>query len=205
MPDFVSGPTIGPESLAAAGNVRTTAAGGKEIHIDSGILRSQYEAGGAQVTDPNFSPALIEGRPAIGDAVAADSTAELMSPEMMRAVMSGQPPDPKLMAQIATPAARPVQARPMLHGPVRLAEQRPESYGPIELRVPVGGGIVASVTFSGEPKAKHWKRLLAHIEIEADPDNEFEESVETPATRQEKEPSSSSESLRHRGRKRKEE
>ena len=192
MPQFIEGTPIGPEIIAAAGQIVTTPGGAKEIHINSAAQYSQYASmvgAGTDVTDPNFTPQLIEGPAAIS--AAAPSQPELLPPEVMKALMSGNPPPQNLMPQaVPTPAARPVFPSSQHAPDVQLKANA------IELRVPVGGGIVASVTFSGEPKAKHWKRLLAHIQIEADPDNEFQE--ETITTKGRAQPIEKQESARTR-------
>jgi hypothetical protein len=164
MPSFVEGPMIGPESLAAGGSVVTSPAGAKEIHFDSAAIRAQYESSAAMAPAPGFEPPIAEGAPAEAE--------QPLTAEVMKALMSGNPPPAKAMPVASTLPSSPI-------GTFRAPILPPPPAGAIELRVPVGGGITATVTFSAQPKAKHWKRLLAHIEIEADPDNEFEEETPT--------------------------
>jgi hypothetical protein len=159
MPDFIQGPTITSDIVAAQGNLVTTPAGGKDIHFDSGVLRAKYAEGAAG--NGEMMPAIPEGAPAI-------APVEQMDPELMKAVMSGKPPDPTMMARMATQVTAPSPR------PANLPSAMPQIIpGAVDLRVPVGGGIVASVTFSGWPQAKHWKKLLRHVALEAE--DEFDE------------------------------
>lgn len=166
MPDWVQGPAIGPEALAVAMGHQTTSPGGaKEIYVDSGVLRSQYENGmppdpstyQPEYTDVSAAPAQT---PAGGEPM-------LLPPEVLEAMKNGQPPPAHLMVGLAAQAP----GRPALPAPPR--EQIRVLPGPLphaaaEMVIPVGNGITARVSFDSAPRPSHYRKLIRHLEIEAD-------------------------------------
>lgn len=155
MPDFVSGTPIGPEHLAAHGTLTHSPGGAKELHVDSSAQRSAFES--------QFGPVQAD-QP--GDA----SAEEILPPDIMAAMAAGKPPTPTALATLAASVARApansARTRGLAPIPAILADES------VHIMIPLGGGITARIAFSGEPKARHWKKLIRHLEIEADSEPE---------------------------------
>lgn len=159
---WVDSPAVTPDSIAR-GVAQMTPGGGQEIHFDSSHQRAQFANGGGQaldVTDPGYVPQFA-APPSAG------TLAETLPPDVLEAMAKSQPLTPEQIQALSRNA--PVQrALPLTVFPPNFATQTPDQ---VELTIPVGN-MTARVTFSGQPSAKHWRRLIRHLEIEADPETE---------------------------------
>lgn len=141
-----------------------SAGGGKEIHYDSSAMRAQYDQGGGMdVADSAYVPPIAEPTP--------QALAETLPKDVLEAMARGGAPSPESIRKMAMnlPAATAAahQAAPQLF--------KPSEQVAVELTIPVGRGMTARVTFNAQPTSRHWQRLLKHLEIEADPENDEEQ------------------------------
>lgn len=147
-PQWIDSPAVGPEALAV-GN-QAAPPGQKEIHFDSTAARMAYESGGMSMPDAYPQAEYREVPP--------EALADLPS-EVRDAMVNGQPPPPHLMPKLALPPPQtPAFGRPRVQSPAL-----------VELVIPVGSGVTAHVEFQGGiPSGQHWRKLIRHLEIEAD-------------------------------------
>jgi len=185
MPDFISGPMLGPEQLAAI-MPGTPAAGGKEVYYDSSAARAQfYEQMGGSAPAPGSIAVEAEmpGRQPFNEPAPAVTVSAANDPPVddaiVRAAAEGRPLTPAQIAslpqsspQAFTPPPTMMRAQPPVMPQPRLEQQPrpidPRLEQPVGLVVRVGRGVTATVSFSGEPNKKHWARLLRFIEIAAE-------------------------------------
>jgi hypothetical protein len=162
--DFVTGPGIGPEALALANT--TPMGGAKEVYYDSTQLRAMYEGGGLpggpgqaggmntqMLQPPPSDPSTFDLGQAAMDAGAIPP--EIL--EAMKRAQGGQTISPPL-----TPALSYQPAPAPLVG--------------FEMILPLGDSVTVRISFSAEPGVRQWKRLLKHLLIEAEADDEPSEA-----------------------------
>jgi hypothetical protein len=195
MANFIEGPAIGPSDVAAGVPPvgLPPAGGGKEIYFDSSAARAAYlegnalgNQGGAEQYETASPSEVTPSQPENHTTTNEHPVDE----EIMRAAASGKPLTPDLIARLPPPfATRPPGGgfQPPVFTP-HPAQRDLSRLGAAELTgltVRVGRGIVASVNFTGgEPRAKHWARLLRFIEIAAEEsDDDAPEPETTPRPR----------------------
>jgi hypothetical protein len=142
-----------------------SAGGGKEIHFDSSSLRSQYDAGGApqvDVTDPAYVPEIVTGAQPT-----PRQLAENIPPDVLKAMANGGRPSDESLRALAMGGAIIGANIPPVTIPNHFPLPRAAS-STVELTIPVGNGVTARVTFSGQPARIHWRKLIRHLEIEAE-------------------------------------
>jgi hypothetical protein len=159
MPDWVSGPMIGPEALAV-GIPGVSPNGGKEIYVDSTAVRSAYERGGL---DPaSYAIDVTSQAPSDAQRRIEANAPEALPQELIDAMRNGQPPPAHVMPTLTQPPR--VLPSPFSPPPA----QAPLS-GAVEMMIPVGGGVTARVMFvGGVPSSRQWLKLIRHLQIEAE-------------------------------------
>ena len=134
--------------------------GAQEIHYDSGQMRAAYEAGnhgGVPAAEP-MGP-MISGMG--GPNVELPVEMGALDPEILKALAAGEPPPVNRMPQ---PNRVPA---PIAQVPSNFAPQG-GAQSSTTMILPLGGGVTAQVIFTGRvPKARHWERLIKHMQIEA--------------------------------------
>lgn len=160
VPQWVDSPVVGPDTVAR-GVPRTSAGGGQEIHYDSSMQRAEFANGGGQpldVTDPAYVPQIV--------APSAGALAETLPPDVLDAMAKGNPLTPEQIQALSRRA-------PVQHAPIAIPQMAipiQHNSAMLELVIPVGNGITARVSFTtAQPAQVHWRKLIRHLEIEADP------------------------------------
>ncbi len=164
MPQFIEGPPITREAINLGVPSRSPG-GGTEIHYDSSAMRSAYEAGnngGAPMSPP--AAAVMGPMPGMaGPNVELPVDMGDLDPEILKALTGGQPPPLNKMPPVGSPVGRgPAPNASSIYQPTQPTQQY------TTMLLPLGGGVTAQVVFIGKvPKARHWQRLIKHMQIEA--------------------------------------
>jgi hypothetical protein len=149
-----------------------SAGGGKEIHFDSSALRAQYDGGGTAqvpVTDPAYVPEIVTG-----PTPTPQQLAENIPPDVLKAMANGGTPSPESLRLMMSQNLQPVNNRGVDGGPAPFQPpfmrppQNMMERSAVELTIPVGNGVTARVTFTSQPARIHWRKLIRHLEIEAE-------------------------------------
>jgi hypothetical protein len=167
MPQFIDGPPITPGTVAAAG---VPAPGSKEIFIDSSAIRSAYFQ---QFGVPDVAPSepADPEQPAVQEVRTVSVPDETIPPEVMAAMRAGVAPSKEVATQMAALARAhqgPARTQPMPQGGAP-HYSTPPAQAVSSMILPLGSGLSVELRFiGGEPTPAHWRRLLRHLQIEAE-------------------------------------
>lgn len=169
MPQWIEAPTVTPDAVAR-GVSTMSPGGGKEIYFDSSSQRAQYDSAGAPqvpVTDPAYVPEIVTAAPS------PEALAQTLPPDVLKAMANGGTPSAESIRALITsqPPKIVSTAQPVYGAPSSAA---------VELTIPVGNGVTARVTFTAQPAQIHWRKLIRHLEIEAEETDDERAKRETP-------------------------
>lgn len=161
MAQFIEGPAV-TRDMINLGMPSRSVGGAQEIHYDSSQMRAAYEssANGGMPTEagPVMGPMPGMGGPNVELPVDMEG----LDPAILKALTAGQPPPANLMPGPKMPMPAPMPPTPQ-------GGYAPPSPAATVMTLPLGGGVTAQVIFTGKtPKARHWQRLIKHMQIEAE-------------------------------------
>jgi hypothetical protein len=168
MPQFVDGPAITPATVASAG---IPAPGSKEIFIDSSAIRSAYFQQSGVPAVAASEPAAETSEPGVQEVRTISVPDEAISAEVVAAMRAGSALDSATTAQmVALGRAHqgPIRTQPM---PQVSAPHysSPTAQAISSMTLPLGSGLSVELRFiGGEPTVAQWRRLLRHLQIEAE-------------------------------------
>jgi hypothetical protein len=169
MPQFIDGPPITPGTVAATG---VPAPGSKEIFIDSSAIRSAYFQ---QYGVPDVAPSepADQEQPAVQEVRTVSVPDEAIPPEVMAAMRAGVAPSTGVATQMAALARAhqgPVRTQPISVPQISAPHSSaPPAQATSSMILPLGSGLSVELRFiGGEPTPAHWRRLLRHLQIEAE-------------------------------------
>jgi hypothetical protein len=167
MPQFVDGPAITPATVASAG---IPAPGSREIFVDSSAARSAYFQ---QFGVPDVAPSepADPEQPAMQEVQTVSVPDEAIPPEVMAAMRAGVAPSTGAATQMAALARAhkgPIRIQPVPQGGIPHYSV-PAAQASSSMILPLGSGLSVELRFiGGEPTPAHWRRLLRHLQIEAE-------------------------------------
>jgi hypothetical protein len=168
MAQFVDGPPIGPGMTPA-----TPPSGPTEVFIDSSAVRAAYYQQFGATAVATSEPVQTE-EPAVQEVRTISVPDEAIPAEVLAAMRAGAAPSIAAathMANIAKSFQGPPRIQQMPHGTAP-HYSTPVAPANASMTLPLGSGVSVELRFiGGEPTPAHWRRLLRHLEIEAESEN----------------------------------